>query len=537
MPELLRRFIALVSRLAPRWARREFRAEWEAELAMASRQATPSWRGTARLARLGLGAIPDAWTLSRQHWSPDMIMQDVRYALRLLRRRPGYATIILLTLAIGIGANTAVFTAIDAVLLRPLPLPDPDRLVMVWENDRLNHKTHYFVAPANFADWRDQARAFESVTAYNRQSGTIAAGSEPFRAQLAAVTPNFFEVLGAPAALGRTLTESDGVAPNNRVLVLSHALWVAHFGADPAAVGRTVKYADLDFRIVGVMPESFAMPDRTVEVWRPIVMRPEFFAVRAQHYLEVIGRIRRGTTLAQARADLERVAIAAQAKYPQTNQQRGTTMMPLRDALVGDVRAPMYFLGAAVALLLLVGCANVANLMLAQGTVRRRELALRAALGADRMRIARQLLVEGLILAIAGGLAGVALASWSTRLLARVALDYVPRVDTMAMDRWVLGYAVVLSLVTGLISALAPALRAARADVQADLREGARGTSAGGRRLRHALIIIEFAAAVVLVVGATLLLESFWRLVRVQPRVHDRAGPDRGHRLPESPAV
>lgn len=515
MLSLLRRFIACVARLTPAWARREFRAEWDAELEVAwAPKEDHSWRDRTRIAARALGSIPDAWSLIRQQWSVDMLTEDIRYALRLMRQRVGYTAIVILTLALGIGANTAMFSAIHAVLLRPLPFKDPSRLVMIWENDRLNQKPRYAVAPANFDDWRTQTHAFAQIAAYLGQGGSISGPGEPFHANVTVVTANFFETLGVAPLLGRPLTALDGVLPNHRVFVLSHAAWLTHFGGDPNVIDRTVQLGGIPYRIVAVMPKGFAFPDRKTDLWRPIALRPELLATRAQHFFTVIGRIKSSATLEEAWRDLESAAIAAQTKYPQTNDQRGTTMVPLQEAVVGDVRRPMYFLGAAVALLLLIACANVANLMLVQGASRVREMAVRTALGADRFRIARQLLVEGALLALVSGAAGVALAAWGTRALARLAVDYVPRVTDVRTDPVVLGFAVAVSLVTGLVFAFAPALRASRSNVQRDLREGAPGSIGSSRWLRNTLVVTEFAAAVVLVVGAALLLETAsWTII------------------------
>jgi putative ABC transport system permease protein len=512
MPDALRRFIAVVSRLAPAWARREFRREWNAELTYAWADAQPRARVLVRAA----GAIPDAWSLFRQQWSLDMLAQDVRYAWRLLRQRTGYTALIIGTLAIGIGANTAMFSVIEGVLLRTLPYPDPSRLVRIWENDRVHGKPRYTVAPANFADWRAQSHALASMSVFLPEGVSLSDGEDPFHANVAVVSTDFLRTLGVRPMIGRDFTAAD-TPPAQRVLILSHAAWMSHFGGDPGILERTVRLGDKPYRVIAIMGRDFGFPDRTVDAWRPMAESPDLMAVRAQHFFNVIARVKPGVTLTQARDDLEAIAVAEQRAYPATNEQRGTTMVRLQDALVGDVRAPMVYLGAAVVLLLLIGCANVANLMLAQASARRREIAVRAALGADRLRIVRQLLVEGLLLAGAGGLAGLAIAEWGTRLVGRMAVDYIPRMADVGMDPWVLGYAAVLSIVTGLVFALAPAVRASRADVQQDLRDGGRGATSSGRGMRRTLVVVEFAAAVVLVTGAGLLFASFRHVLRIDP--------------------
>ena len=516
MPDLARTLVRVVSRLVPAPLRREFRAEWEAELSAPRVDSAARAQPTGSLRR-ALGAVPDAWFLFWQQWSVDMVSQDIRYAFRVLRERRAYTTLVLLTLAVGIGATTAVFSTIDAVLLRPLPFTEPSRLVQIWENDRVNAKPRYPVAPANWADWRAETHAFEHVSAYVNGGGSLLVGTEPFHANVPAVATDFFDTLGVRPALGRVFERPDSVPPHHRLLVLSHATWRNRFGSDPQVVGRTIKFDGVDYQIVGVMPDGFAFPVRDVDAWRPIGETADALRTRAQHFLTVIGRVRPGVALEQARADLEAVAIADQTRYPATNDRRGTTMVPLREAMTTDARLPMLLMGAAVALLLAIGAMNVANLTLVEATARRREIAVRAALGANRLRIVRQLLVEGLILACAGGALGVAVAAAAVRVFARLAIDYVPRIDHIAIDARVLGFAAIVSLGTGLLFGLAPALAASRPDVQHELREGARGSIRRSRGIRNVLIIVEFAAAVVLVIGAGLVARSFWNVLGVQP--------------------
>jgi putative ABC transport system permease protein len=505
MRDWSRRFIAVVSRLAPGADRREFRAEWEAELAT-----DPSFARAA-------GALPDAWFLFRQQWSADMLTQDLRYAVRLLARRPAYTAIVILTLALGIGATTAVFSVVNGVLIRPLPYPAPQRLVTVWENDRLNMKPRYPVAPANYEDWRTGNHTFEQLAAYSDGGGRLAAGAEPFHASITVVTTNFFDAMQVAPLLGRTFTDADATPPRHRILVISYTAWQTHFGGDSAVVGRAVQLGETPYQIVGVMPRGFAFPARDVDGWRPIARTPALLQQRAVHFLAVVGRLRPTATIDEAARDLDTIAVAAQRAHPDTNDQRGTTQASLADAIAGDARRPMLLLFAAVGLLLLIGVVNVANLMLVESASRRREMALRSALGADRLRIVRQLVVEGVLLSLCGGAAGVALAAIGTRSLARIAADYVPRMQDVAMDGRVLAFAAALSIVTGVLFALAPALAACRADVQHDLRDAGRGTIGRARRLRGVLVFVELAAAVILVIGAGLVLKSFWRVVRVSP--------------------
>lgn len=501
----LRRFIAVVAWLAPGSRRREFKAEWEAELAT-----DPSMSRA-------VGAVSDALFLNRQAWSLDMWLQDVRYSLRVLTRRPAYTALVLLTLAIGIGAATSVFSALDAILVRPLPYPDPSRLVKVWENDRVNRKPRYPTAPANWDDWRSQNRTFENLAAYIEDGGgSLSAGGDPFHVSIPVVSTNFFDVIGVKPILGRTFARADATPPSHRILILSFNAWQNRFGSDPRVIDRTVPLNDIPYRIVGVMPRGFAFPVRDPDGWRPMAETPQTLQTRAQHFLDVIGRLKPGVSLADAHGDLEQIAGRAQTQYPATNDQRGTTLAPLHEAIAGELRSPMLLLAGAVTILLIIGAVNVANLMLVEATARRREIALRAAVGADRFRIARQLLVEGVLLALGGGAVGVALAWGATRAVARAAVDYVPRAGAIGMDGRVLGFALVLSALTGIVFALAPALLASRADVQQELREGTRSVG-GSRRLRAAFVVVEFAAAVVLVIGAGLLLRSFWNLIRIQP--------------------
>jgi putative ABC transport system permease protein len=517
MPETPRRFIAIVSRLVPRWARREFRAEWEAEIAAVTRA---EGIGRLRLVLNCLGAIPDAWFLFRQQWSADMLIQDLRQALRLMRLRPGFALVVITTLGLGIGANAAMFAVIDAVLLRPLPFRESGRLTALWENDRLNRKPEYPVAPANFLDWQEQTRAFDGLAAYVDDTATLAQGGDHVHVPVTFVTSNFFDVLSVRPLVGESFTSTNAIPGHHRVLVLSYDAWQRYFGGDPGIVGR-----DLDvggaapYHVLGVMPRGVEFPSRDAAFWCVLVMSPDTATLRAVHFLSVIGRLRPDVTRAQAQADIDAVAGREQRAYPGTNAQRGVTMKPLADAIVGDVREPLYVLLAAVCLVLLIACANIANLMLVRASGRRREMAVRAALGADRLRLTRQLLVEGIVMSGAGGVAGLALAIWLTRILSSVAVPYVPRISGLRVDVPVLLMLAVVSIVSGIFFAIVPALTASRLDVRDALQDGGRTAGAGrfAARFRAAIVIAELAIACTLLIAAGLALRSFWQLMQVSP--------------------
>jgi putative ABC transport system permease protein len=521
MRELFRGFIALVSAFVPGSMRREFRAEWEAELSTAwNERRRGRWREDLGIIARAIGSLPDAWCLFRQQWSLDMLRQDVRYALRLMAQRPGFTGVVVLTLALGIGANTAVFTVINAVLLRPLPFKDPGTLMAIWEDDRMNAKPRYDVAPANFQDWREQSRAFEHVAAYVEGSMGFSAGGESVRLSGAAVTPNFFDALGVRPILGDGFTATHGISGQHRVLMLSYDTWQRQFKGDPAIIGRALDVgAPAPFRVVGVLPRSVRYPSRETAYWRPLAMVPQTLANRSLHFLNVIGRRRPGVTVRQAQADMDAIAARQQKAFPATNERRGVTLVPLTEQIVGEVRRPLYVLAAAVFMVLLIGCANVGNLMLIRAAARRRELAIRVALGADRMRIARQLFVEGLMLAGAGAAAGLALAAWATSILSHVAEPYVPRIADAGIDLRVLAFLGVVSVASGLLFALAPVLTSGREDIREALQDNGRtaGPGPAARRLRGALAIGELAAACVLIIGAGLVLKSFWRLMQVSP--------------------
>ncbi len=458
-------------------------------------------------------------------WMGDAL-GDVRYALRTLRKAPALTTAAVLTLALGIGANTAIFSAVNAVILRPLPFGDPGRLVMLWEENPDKGWHENVVAPANMLDWREQVRAFEDVAAYNGSSGnatlTGAPGGEPRVTTITRVTGNFFSVLGVRAQLGRVLRDDETWSTQPRVVVISDRLWRERFGAAPGVVGRTIQLEGVGFEVVGVAPPSFTFPDEKVEMWLPVRWNAEDRAqvwFRRAHWLRTVARLRPGVSLDRADAELQTVVRRLQQQYPETNTRMGAGMTPLHEFLIGDTRLPLFVLLSAVSLLLLIACANVGNLLLVQAAGREREAALRLALGAGRGRLVRLALAESLLLSTLGGAAGLALGWWGTRILAALQPSGMLPVRGVSVSWSVLGYVLLITTVSGLLFGIAPALWSARRAPAEVLQEGGRSGSEG-RRIRRwgdALVVAEVALALLLTVGAGLLVRSFAQLRNVDP--------------------
>ncbi len=463
-------------------------------------------------------------------------MQDLRYAVRMLVNKPGFTAVAVATLALGIGANTAIFSVVHGVLLRPLPFPEPDRLVLVWETDRHNDTRREAASVPDYFDWREQAQAFEELAGFQSRAFNLTDGvHEPERVTVGAVTHTLFPLLRVPAAAGRTfLPEEDqpGAAP---VALLSHGLWQRRFGGDPDVVGSTLSLDARDHTVVGIMPPHFDFPGEA-ELWIPAVWTTEWSReLRGVHNLLALGRLEAGIPLARAQEEMDAVAARLEAEYPEDNAHRGVFLEPLHEAVVGDVRPALLVLLGAVALVLLIACVNVANLLLARATSRAREIALRASLGASRLRLVRQLLTESLLLAVVGGGAGLLLAFWGLEALLALTPD-LPRTAGIDVEPVVLAFTLGLSLATGLIFGLIPALQATRTDLMDALKAGPEGAWGSGRRrgLRHGLVIGELALAVVLVVGAGLLMRSFWRLLQVAPGFEPRHALTLDVKLPES---
>jgi putative ABC transport system permease protein len=454
----------------------------------------------------------------------DEIRRDARYALRTLGRRRGFTAVVVLTLALGIGLTSALFSVVDAVLLRPLPYHEADRLVVLWQHDRNAGNARDGVAPGNFIDWREQATGFTAMAAAEPYALDYLGqdGPETFKAWR--VSEDFFGALGTPPLFGRTLRADDFTRGRDRLIVLGHAFWRRRFSGDASIVGRAVTLDGEPYVVVGVMPRAFGFPSQK-DLWIPRVASRDGTDDRQNRrgkYLTVVGRLEPGVTIAQAQAALSAVARRLAAEYPRTNQAVDATVVPLREQVVGAARPALLVLLSAVALVLAVACANVANLFLAQALRRQREFAVRAALGAAGTHLARQVLAEAALLAAAGGAVGVAVAGATLGAIRALAPANLPRLDEIALDTRALAFTAGVAALTALAFASVPAWRVAHADPQQTLRGGDRGATAGaGRgRSRRALVVAEVALACVLVVGAGLLVRSFAALTSVERGYH-----------------
>ncbi|HEU4508115.1 MAG TPA: ABC transporter permease [Pyrinomonadaceae bacterium] len=480
-------------------------------------------REEARYAALrAFGNVALSQEDSRSVWgfrTIEMLWQDLRYGLRMLARNRGFTVVAVIALAVGIGANSAIFSVVNTVLLRPLPYTDPDRLVMVWEEGTPDGFPINSASAANYIDWRDQNQVFTDAAVIGRVTFNLTGAGEPERLDGRRVSANLFPLLGVQPHVGRTFSAEEDGPGANRVVMLSHALWQRRFGAQPDIVGKHLTLSGETYEVVGVMPPQFQFPSRNDQLWVPIAFTPQQAANRGNNSFEVLARLKPGVTREQAEAEMDAIAARLQQQYPDVVKSKGCVVIPLHEQLVGDIKPALLILLGAVGFVLLVACANVANLLLARAAARHKEIALRLALGARRGRIVRQLMTESLLLSAMGGVVGLLLAIAGVSLLKTFIPDNTSQVTAVNVDANVLAFTLGVSLLTGLIFGLAPALQASRFNLNEALKEGGRDSSAGGHgsHIRSLLVIAEVAVSLVLLIGAGLLIHSFVRLRSVDP--------------------
>ena len=447
------------------------------------------------------------------------LLQDLRYALRQLRKNPGFTAVVVATLGLGIGANTAIFSVVNTVLLAPLPYGDVDRLMMIWGRNPTRGDQQFPVSPGDFIDWRQKNDVFEDVAASYDYEMTLTNAGEPKLVIGYALSPNYFRILGVPPRMGRTFTDEED-ASGTRVAVLSDKMWRTTFRGDPNILGKSVTLDAKPFSVIGVMPADFSFPPQT-ELWMPASISPAVYGDFEHRYIRVVGRLKPGISVADAQTRMNALERQIAAQHPQTDAGNETWVQPLRQQLVGDIRMPLLALSGAVALVLLIACVNIASLLLARAAGRRVEVSVRLALGAGRLRLLQQFLIESLILSLLGGAAGIALALSSSRFLlaifpSGVANLSIPKVDAIPINGPVLCFALGITLLTGLLFGGIPALQSRLHDNDA-LKESSRGLTATSRsaRLRRALVTAEIALSLILLMGAGLMVESFRQVYRV----------------------
>jgi putative ABC transport system permease protein len=451
----------------------------------------------------------------------ESLIKDIRFGVRGLLKRPGFTFIAIITLGLGIGANSAIFSVVNGVLWRPLPYANPQQLVMVWENHKARGgPDREWFSPSDFADWRDQNSSFSHFSTLNDWAPTLTGRDEPESLVGAIVSHDMFTLLGVAPELGRTFLPEEDRPKATNVVMLSHELWQSRFGSDKTIIGKSISLNQESYSVIGVMPAGFKLPlIPGAQLWRPIQPALNPSCQRGCLVLRVIGRLKPDTTIEKAQADAGAIAARLAAQYPDTNSKVGATLVPLHEQLVGNIKRPLLVLLGAVGFVLLIACANVANLMLARAATREREMALRSALGASRARVIRQLLTESAVLAIAGAVAGLALAFGLLRLLISLSPPGTPGLEKIGIDTYVLGFTFLIAVVTGLFFGVAPALQLSKTDLNHSLKDTGKGVPGGSRggRLRSVLVIAEIALALILLIGSGLLMKSFILLQRVDP--------------------
>ena len=450
----------------------------------------------------------------------DSLRSDIQYALRSLTKRPGFTLIAVITLALGIGANTAIFSVIHALLLKPLHFPELDRVVSIWDEMPSRDIKHNEVTVANYLDWQAQSQSYDQLALHRWWSANLTGIDPPERIQGFLVTANFFDAVGIKPIMGRNFTAEENQPGKEAVAIITHSLWQRRFGGDPNIIGKTITVNGVVRTVIGVMPERFNYP-KSAEVYGPLAMTPELMRSRGNHSYYVIGRLKHGVSVESAQAEMDSIAARLQQQYPETNTGWGAKVYPIVADIVQHYETALWVMMAAVGFVLLIACANVANLMLARASGRQKEIALRAALGASRWRIVRQLLTESVIVALAGGVVGILVGFWGIDALRAAnpgdAAKFVEGWYQLGINFPVLAFTFGLSIFSGIVFGLLPALQVSKPNLNDSLKEGSRNTSGSSHRMRSSLVVLEVAVSLVLLVGAGLLARSFLSLLRTDP--------------------
>jgi putative ABC transport system permease protein len=456
----------------------------------------------------------------------DTLVQDIRYALRMIRKSPGFAAVAVLTLTLGIGANTAIFSVVNAALLRPLPFKNPKRLVQIWHVPPAKSfpgMTMFSVSAANYVDWHNQNRTFEKMAIYAYSGLNLTGKGQAEALTAAAVSQDFFSVLGSEPMLGRTFLPDEDEPGQGNVAILGYGLWQTHFGSDRGVVGQQISLNGQSYTVIGVMPPKMRLPS-WAQLWTPMAWTAKQAAVRGEHHYGVIACLKPGVDTKQAQVEMTSISRRLEQQYPEDDKGWGAIVVPLRDQMVGDVRPALLVLLGAVAFVLLIACANVANLFVAKALARRKEIAIRTALGASRSRVVQQILNETTLLSIAGGAMGLLLSQFAVKLILAFLADRLPASIMVTLDGWVLLFTLSISVLTGLLAGFAPAWRLTKTDLNEAMKEGLGRTDAdaGGNRTRSVLVVSEVALSLVLLIGAGLMIRSLWRLRGVDPGLDPR---------------